>query len=163
LPVVAIDSTSYCSQLPQSAGWLTQASRSDKDFTCRAWRPGPRSLLVGNRPYSSISTSMPDHLAGDAWDPQRIRRGRPRNRCQPERGGLFSLKAGNIREIPAIWCFAARFQMRGDARKQRATRIGEADLRKSAPRWRSKSSTIHKRPRRDRRLVGLRRRPRAVD
>src|SRR5262249_30438326 len=36
-PVVAIDSTSHCPQLPQSAAWLTQALRSDKDITRRAW------------------------------------------------------------------------------------------------------------------------------
>src|SRR5262250_3313914 len=36
-PVVAIDSTSHCAQLPQSAAWLTQALRSDKDITRRAW------------------------------------------------------------------------------------------------------------------------------
>src|SRR5262245_17150293 len=35
-PVVAIDSTSHCPQLPQSAAWLTQALRSDKDITRRA-------------------------------------------------------------------------------------------------------------------------------
>src|SRR5215510_4639793 len=36
-PVVAIDSTSHYPQLPQSAAWLTQALRSDKDITRRAW------------------------------------------------------------------------------------------------------------------------------
>src|SRR5262249_33326213 len=34
-------SLSRCSQSPQSAAWLTQAPRSDKDFTCQTWSLKP--------------------------------------------------------------------------------------------------------------------------
>jgi hypothetical protein len=49
--------------LPQSAGWLTQASRSDKDFTCRERTAAPfgreSALLVD-------FNMMPHRLADDS-------------------------------------------------------------------------------------------------
>jgi len=56
-PVVAIDSTSHCPQLPQSAAWLTQALRSDKDITRRAWTYANGGALDrGLVPFAELSS-----------------------------------------------------------------------------------------------------------
>src|SRR5262245_13819064 len=105
-PVVAIDSTSHCPQLPQSAAWLTQALRSDKDITRRAWtcagaRP-PRSGIWCHSPGSSSMTRSSRGVrrelrASVANFAAAHRRTAGSNNAAPTRSVI---KPGNIRRIP---------------------------------------------------------------
>src|SRR2546430_10781517 len=83
-PVVAIDSTSHCPQLPQSAAWLTQALRSDKDITRRAWTYAAAG--APDRGFGAIRRAQArgrDRRAGYAGNCARTSRVLPRPTGEP--------------------------------------------------------------------------------
>src|SRR6516164_4604064 len=73
-PVVAIDSTSHCPQLPQSAAWLTQAPRSDKDITRGAWTYANCGTLDRDHCADGPGTARPCELCRPAGAPPTGRR-----------------------------------------------------------------------------------------
>src|SRR5215813_655914 len=103
-PVVAIDSTSHCPQLPQSAAWLTQALRSDKDIRRRAWiyadGGGPQS---GHGVPFAGQSSMTRSLRGCPRNYALMLRILTRSAGTPLAArpapGSADIKPGNIRRI----------------------------------------------------------------